>query len=198
MPASPQWRRRGSCWHDAGRGSRARSWSSQASKAAAISSAFADRRQRDRTGTRSATRIGRRAAPPRPSCEWRRCRRRAAASSSGCSASGCARPSRSLARLITLESGKIVAGEPGRSAGDDRHLRLRGRPVAAALRPHHRQRAARPSDDGAMASARSGAGDQRLQLPGRGLGVECRAGAGVRQSGDLEAEREDAARAPKR
>ena len=32
---------------------------------------------------------------------------------------------------------------PGRSAGDDRHLRLRRRPVAPALRPDHRHRAAR-------------------------------------------------------
>ena len=44
-----------------------------------------------------------------------------------------------------------------------------------------------------MASARAGAGDQRVQFSGRGVGVERRAGAGLRQSGDLEAEREDAA-----
>ena len=37
---------------------------------------------------------------------------------------------------------------PRRGAGDDRHLRLRGRPVAPALRPDHRLRAARPPDDG--------------------------------------------------
>ena len=58
-----------------------------------------------------------------------------------------------LARLVTLEAGKIVQRKPRRSAGDDRHLRLRGRPVAPALRPDHRQRAARPPDDRAMASA---------------------------------------------
>ena len=34
-------------------------------------------------------------------------------------------------------------GRPGRSAGDDRHLRLRRRPVAPALRPDHRLRAPR-------------------------------------------------------
>ena len=84
-------------------------------------------------------------------------------------------------------------GRPRRSPGDDRHLRLRGRPVAPALWPDHRQRAARPPDDGAMASARAGAGDQRLQFPGRGVGVERGAGAGLRRPGDLEAERKDPA-----
>ncbi len=43
---------------------------------------------------------------------------------------------------------------PRRGPGDDRHLRLRGRPVAPALRPHHRHRAARPPDDGDLAPAR--------------------------------------------
>ena len=103
------------------------------------------------------------------------------------------RRSRRSARLVTLEAGKILSGEPRRSAGDDRHLRFRGRPLAPALRPHHRQRAARPPDDGAMASARAGAGDHRVQFPGRGLGVERGAGAGLRRSGGLEAVREDAA-----
>ena len=98
-----------------------------------------------------------------------------------------------LARLVTLESGQDRPGGPRRGPGDDRHLRLRGRPVAPALRPDHRQRAAQPPDDGAMAPARAGAGHQRLQFPGRGVGVECGAGAGLRRSGDLEAEREDAA-----
>ena len=37
------------------------------------------------------------------------------------------------------------AGGPGRGAGDDRHLRLRRGPVAAALRADHRLGAARPS-----------------------------------------------------
>ena len=50
-------------------------------------------------------------------------------------------------------------GEPGRSAGDDRHLRLRGRPVAPALWPHHRQRTPRSPHDGEMASARRGRRD---------------------------------------
>ena len=58
-----------------------------------------------------------------------------------------------LGALVTLEAGKIVSGGAGRSAGDDRHLRLRRRPVAAALRPDHRLRAARPPHDGELASA---------------------------------------------
>ncbi len=41
---------------------------------------------------------------------------------------------------------------PGRGAGDDRHLRLRGRAVAAAPRAHHRLRAAAARIDGAVAS----------------------------------------------
>jgi aldehyde dehydrogenase (NAD+) len=44
---------------------------------------------------------------------------------------------RELAELVSLENGKIKAEGAGRSAGDDRHRRLRGRPVAHALRPHH-------------------------------------------------------------
>ena len=40
-----------------------------------------------------------------------------------------------LGRLVTLEAGKIASEGLGRSAGDDRHLRLRRRPVAPALRP---------------------------------------------------------------
>ena len=36
-----------------------------------------------------------------------------------------------LGTLVSLESGKIKAEGDRRSAGDDRHRRLRGRPVAA-------------------------------------------------------------------
>ena len=43
-----------------------------------------------------------------------------------------------LAQLVTLEAGKIRPGRPRRSAGDDRHLRFRRRPVAPALRPDDR------------------------------------------------------------
>src|SRR3546814_15986291 len=41
----------------------------------------------------------------------------------------------------------------GRSAGDDRHLRLRGRAFAAIIRADDRDRTARPPDDGGLASA---------------------------------------------
>ena len=61
---------------------------------------------------------------------------------------------------------------PRRGAGDDRHLRLRRRPVAPALRPDHRHRARRPPDDGDLASARRRRRHLGLQLPGRGLVVE--------------------------
>ena len=49
--------------------------------------------------------------------------------------------------------GRSYRGGPGRSAGDDRYLRFCHRPVAPALRPDHRFRAAKPSHDGAVASA---------------------------------------------
>ena len=154
---------------------------------------LADRRQRDRAGARSAI-------------PTRRCARAAAgfprmADGPGAAARRAGAPARRRAargeaaarQADHARERQDRPGEPRRSPGDDRHLRLRGRPVAPALRPDDRQRAAQPPDDGAMASARAGAGDQRLQLSGRGLGVECRAGSGLRQSGDLEAEREDAA-----
>ena len=82
---------------------------------------------------------------------------------------------------------------PRRSAGDDRHLRLRRRPVAAALRPDHRLRAARPPDDGAVASARAGRRHHRVQLSRRGVVVERGARRGVRRPRRLEAGRADAA-----
>ena len=80
-----------------------------------------------------------------------------------------------------------------RSAGDDRHLRLRGRPVAPALRPDDRHRAGRPPHDGELASARRRRRDLGVQLPGRGLGVELGAGDRLRRLGRLEALGEDAA-----
>ena len=82
---------------------------------------------------------------------------------------------------------------PRRGAGDDRHLRPRRRPVAPAVRPDDRLRAARPPDDGAVAPARGRRRHQRLQLPGRGLVVERRARAGLRRPGRVEAVGEDAA-----
>ena len=69
------------------------------------------------------------------------------------------------------------------------------RPVAPALRPDHRVGAAGPPDDGDLAPAGPGRRDQRLQLPGRGLGVELRARHRLRRPGGLEAVGEDAAHA---
>ena len=86
-----------------------------------------------------------------------------------------------LGRLVTLEAGKIVVRGPRRSPGDDRHLRLRGRPVAPALRPDHRHRAPRPPHDGDLASARRRRRDLGVQFPGRGVVVERRARAGLRR-----------------
>ena len=84
-------------------------------------------------------------------------------------------------------------GRPRRGPGDDRHLRLRGRPFPPALRPHHRHRAAGPPDDGDLAPARRGRGDLGVQLPGRGLGLECLPRLRLRRQRRLEAVREDAA-----
>ena len=58
-----------------------------------------------------------------------------------------------LGRLVSLEAGKILQRGPGRGPGDDRHLRLRRRAVAPALRPDHRVRAAGPPPDGGVAPA---------------------------------------------
>ena len=98
-----------------------------------------------------------------------------------------------LGRLVSIEAGKILPGGPRRGAGDDRHLRLRRRPVAPALRPDHRLGAARPPHDGDLAPAGRRRRHHRLQLPGRGLGVERGAGPGLRQPRGLEALGEDAA-----
>ena len=86
-----------------------------------------------------------------------------------------------LGRLVIDRGRQDPPGRPRRSAGDDRHLRFRRRPVAPALRPHHRDRAARPSHDGDVASARRGRHHQRLQFSRRRLGVERRARAGLRR-----------------
>ena len=74
-----------------------------------------------------------------------------------------------------------------RGPGDDRHLRLRGRPVAPALRPDHALRAPRPPADGDLAPARRGRRDLRVQLPGGGVVVEHRGRAGLRRPRGLEA-----------
>ena len=85
------------------------------------------------------------------------------------------------------------AGGARRGPGDDRHLRLRGRSLAAALRPLDRLGAPGPPADRDVAPARAGRRHQRLQLPGRRLELERRARARLRRPGDLEAVRADAA-----
>ena len=60
-------------------------------------------------------------------------------------------------------------------------------PLPAALRPDHRQRAAGPSHDGAVASAGADRRHHRVQFPRRRLGVECDARPGLRRHGRLEA-----------
>src|SRR3954470_9959035 len=55
------------------------------------------------------------------------------------------------------------------STGDDRHLRFRRRPVANALWAYDSIGTAEPSLDGAMAPARPGRGNFRLQFPRRRL-----------------------------
>ena len=85
------------------------------------------------------------------------------------------------------------AGGARRGAGDDRHLRLRGRPLAPALRPLDRLRASRAPAHGDLASARARRRDQRVQLPGRRLELECGARPRLRRPGDLEAVGADAA-----
>ena len=79
------------------------------------------------------------------------------------------------------------AGRPRRGAGDDRHLRLRRRALATALRPDDRLGAARPPDARDMASAGPGRRHHGLQLPGCGVELERRARARLRRSGRLEA-----------
>ena len=80
-----------------------------------------------------------------------------------------------------------------RGPGDDRHLRPRGRAVPPAVRAHHRQRAARPPDDGAVAPTGCRRRHLGVQLPGRRVVVEHRAGAGLWRCRGLEAVGEDPA-----
>ena len=75
----------------------------------------------------------------------------------------------------------------GRSAGDDRRLRFRGRSVPPALRTHHRFRARRAPAGRDLASARCGGRDHRVQFSGCGVGMERRDSAGVRGHRGVEA-----------
>ena len=191
-PASSPWPGQRSCSHEPGRRSLRPAREIRDRIRRRPGQPLADRRRRDRPGggrrAGRGLRSGRRGLP-----RWRSVpapRRGELVRLLGEELRAAKEP---LARLVTIECGKIHAGKPRRGPGDDRHLRFRGRAVAPALWPDHRQRARRPPDDGAMASARTGGGDQRFQFPGRGLGVERCARIGVRRSGDLEAEREDSA-----
>jgi hypothetical protein len=98
-----------------------------------------------------------------------------------------------LAELVTLEAGKIRSEGEGEvqemidicdfAVGLSRQLH--GLTIASE-RPGHRMREQ-------LAPARAGGRDQRLQLPGGGVGLERSAGAGVRRQRGVEAQREDAA-----
>ena len=74
-----------------------------------------------------------------------------------------------------------------RGAGDDRHLRLRGRPVASARRPDDAVRAPGPPPHGDVAPARRRRRHQRLQLPGGGVELEHRGRARLWRHGRVEA-----------
>ena len=60
----------------------------------------------------------------------------------------------------------------GRSAGDDRHLRLRDRSLSPTLRALNALRAPGPPHVRAVAPAGRGRGDLGVQLPGRGVELE--------------------------
>ena len=98
-----------------------------------------------------------------------------------------------LADLVTPRGGQDPLRGARRGPGDDRHLRLRGRAVAPALRRHDALGAARAPADGDVAPARRGRCHLRLQLPGGRVVVEHRGRAGLRRRGGLEAVRADAA-----
>ncbi len=89
--------------------------------------------------------------------------------------------------------GQIAAGRAGRSAGDDRHLRLRRRPVAPALRGDDGLGAARASALRTVPSPGGRRHRHRLQFPGGGLGLECDAGGRLRRHLSVEAVVENAA-----
>ncbi len=103
---------------------------------------------------------------------------------------------RSEARSRRTGHGRVrqdPAGRSRRSAGDDRHLRLRGRSVAPALRTDDGVRTARPRDARNVAPGRRVRHHHRVQLPGGAVVLERGAGDRLRRSGDLEAVGKDAA-----
>ena len=80
-----------------------------------------------------------------------------------------------------------------RGTGDDRHRGFRGRTVAHAVRLHDALRASAAPHVRAVASARRGGSDLRLQLPGRRLVVERVSRLHLRQRDGMEALAEDRA-----
>ena len=80
---------------------------------------------------------------------------------------------------------------PGRGPGDDRHLRLRRRPVPPARRPHHALRTARTPAHGDVAPARRRRRHLGVQLSGRGVVLERGSGPRLRRRGGVETVRED-------
>ena len=94
---------------------------------------------------------------------------------------------RALGRLVSIEAGKIRVRRSRRSAGDDRHLRLRRGAFSPALRFDDRHRTPRAPHGGDLASARRRGYHLGVQFSGRGLVMECRAGTGLRQQRRLEA-----------
>ena len=150
--------------------------------------------RRDRRGLRERDEVGRRALRP--------------------SGARCPRPSAAkYVRLLGEELRKHKTGSrhaglarerqdprrgPGRSAGDDRHRRLRRRPVAHALRPDDAFRAPAAPHVRAVASAGSRRNHLRVQLSGGGVGVECDACRDLRQRLGVEAVAEDAAHRDRR
>ena len=74
-----------------------------------------------------------------------------------------------------------------RGAGDDRHLRLRSRPLPSALRAHDDLRAAGSPTDGDLAPARRGRCHQRVQLPRSRVVLEHGRRTGLWRPGHLEA-----------
>ncbi len=103
-----------------------------------------------------------------------------------------------LAAIVTVEAGKIGSEALGEvqemidvcdfAVGLSRQLH--GLTIAS--------RAPRSSADGDLAPARAVRGDHRLQLPGRGVGVERRPRPGVRRHRGVEAERAHLALRPRR
>ena len=103
---------------------------------------LADRRQADRPGdVGDPDRPAR--APPRRSSAWRSVPGASPRRAGAAARRRAARGEAGARQADHAGSGQDPPGEPRRSPGDDRHLRLRGRPVAPALRPHHCQRAVR-------------------------------------------------------